>query len=71
MAQKWHKKMAQSRPSSSLCHFFIETGNARLFPYYHEILRFSRKNGVIAPKIRAKTVNLDRKRQKYRLLTPT
>jgi hypothetical protein len=67
MAQKWHKKTAQSRPSSILCRFFIETGNAHLIPYYHEILGLFKKKLGNSPKISGKNRKFGSKKAKLKL----
>jgi hypothetical protein len=72
MAQKsGTKKTAQSRPSSRLCRFLLAQKTPVLLYISMKFWGYSRKNGVIAPKFRAKTVNLGQKRQKYCQLSPT
>jgi hypothetical protein len=69
--KKKKKKTAQSRRSSSLCHFLVRQGIPALSVYYPEILYFSRENRVIPPKFQSKTSIFIQKRQKYPPLTPT
>jgi hypothetical protein len=47
-----------------LCRFFIETGNARLIPYYHEILGLFKKKLGNSPKIPGKNRKFELKKAK-------
>jgi hypothetical protein len=64
MAQKWHKKTAQSRPSSRLCYFLVRQVTPALSLLCHEFSGFSRKNWVIFPKFQLKSSIFTQKRQK-------